>query len=243
MTVRARLVITGPTGVGKTEYVNELMERFPIEVINMDSIQVHAFFRVGPGRGDARHGVRRHLYGYLSPHDSLDVAAYVRNATAVAHEIEHHGHLPMFEGGSRSLLPALRAEMPLAIFGIRPPNDLDWREARLRKRVEGYFTDDLLVREIQEAVRLGYGDTRLMRDPLVYIQARDYLGGKMTLEECKRAMVDSMLQMQDAQLAVFDTLDISWVTASKDAPSVLAGHIESWIEASGWRSSLRGQAA
>jgi tRNA A37 N6-isopentenylltransferase MiaA len=242
MTTRARLVLTGPTGVGKTEYMNALMELLPVEVINMDSIQVYSFFRIGPGRSDARHGVRRHLYGYLSPHDTLDVASYVRNATAVADEIELYGQLPMFEGGSRSLLPALRAALPLKIFGIRPPDDLEWRRARLRQRVDGYFQDDLLVREIQEAQRLGYGDTRLMRDPLVYMQTRDYLAGKLTLEECKRAMVESMLQMQDAQLGVFNPLpDITWVTAGKDSPAELARQLKLWLEESGWRSALRGR--
>jgi hypothetical protein len=100
----------------------------------------------------------------------------------------------------------------------------------------------LLVRESQEAQRLGYGDTRIMRDPLIYLQTRDYLAGRMTLEECKRAMVESMLQMQDAQLAVFDPIpDITWVTAGKDSPAELAGQIEAWLQESGWRSALRGR--
>ncbi len=80
--MQRRLVITGPTGVGKTAYVNALMEVLPLEVINMDSIQVYAFFAVGPGRSDGDHPGRRHLYGYLSPHSSLDPALLC--ATAVA---------------------------------------------------------------------------------------------------------------------------------------------------------------
>jgi tRNA A37 N6-isopentenylltransferase MiaA len=215
------------------------MDRFPVEVINMDSIQVYAFFRVGPGRDDARYGARRHLYGYLSPHDILNVASYVRDATAIAQEIEHYQGLPMFEGGSRSLLPALGAAMPLKIFGVRPPDDRAWRRARLYERVEGYFAGDLIVREVEAGLRLGYGDVMLMREPLVYTPTREYLAGKLSLDECKRVMVEGMLEMQDAQMVVFNPMDITWVTAERDAPATLAGMIEAWIEASGWAPVLR----
>lgn len=237
--MKEMLAITGPTGVGKTAYVDALLERFPFEVINMDSIQVYAFFRIGPGRSDAEHLGRRHLYGYLSPHETLDVASYVRSAVALVHEIEHYGKLPLFEGGSRTLLPALQEVLPLKIFGIRPPADPAWREARLMERVDGYFAGDLLVREIEQAMQLGYGDTKLMRDPLIYMQTRDYLAGKTTLDACKRAMVHSMREMQDAQLAVFDRLDITWVSAPADGPGALARLVGAWIEESGWMATLQ----
>jgi hypothetical protein len=54
----------------------------------------------------------------------------------------------------------------------------------------------------------------------------------MTQEECKSAMVDRMLEMQDAQMAVFDRLDIAWVTAGRDAPATLTRMIEVWLEQS-----------
>ncbi len=231
---RAHLVITGPTGIGKTEFVNELLAHLPIEVINMDSIQVYAFFSVAPGRKDMACRERRHLYGYLSPFDTLDPATYVRSASAVAKEIAHHRRVPVFEGGSRSLLPALRAALPLEIIGLRPPADRALRATRLRQRVEGYFADGAIIAEVEEGLRAGYGDTRLMRDPLIYMQTRDFLAGQMTLEECKRAMVESMLVMQDDQMAVFGAMGITWVDLATETPHGFAKQIGEWLETSGW---------
>jgi tRNA A37 N6-isopentenylltransferase MiaA len=240
--IRRHLVITGPTGVGKTALVNELLAELPIEVINMDSIQVYAFFRVGPGREDMTCRERRHLYGYLSPHDVLDRATYVRCASSVAHEIAHRGMVPVFEGGSRSLLPALRTELPLDIVGLRPPVDRAWRAARLRRRVDGYFAQGALVEEIEAGLRAGYGETRLMRDPLVYMQARDHMAGRMTLEECKRAMVQSMLEMQDDQMAVFARMDVTWVDLASETPRAFSRRIGERLAAAGWlqRDATRG---
>lgn len=242
MTQKPRLVITGPTGIGKTAVVNLLLSRLPLDVINLDSIQVYAFFRVGPGREDATHAAQRHLYGYLSPHDTLDPAAYARNAAAVADEIELYGRVPIFEGASRSLFPALASALPLQVFGLRPPDDRAWRAERLRARVDKMFERDRFPREVRKALALGYGECRLMRDPLLYLQVRDYLDGKWTLEACKRAMVESLLEMQDAQLNFLEALPgVTWMEVGADTPAIVCRWVERWLESHGWLSGVNAE--
>lgn len=232
--MRRRLALMGPTGVGKTAYVDALLDALPLEVINMDSYQVYAFFRVGPGRADGGHGARRHLYGYLSPHARLDVEAHMASARAVADEVEVHGRIPLFEGGSRTLLPALARAMPVKMFGVQLAAAPGVREAQLRRRVDGYFVGDALVREIEAAIRLGYADTRVMRDPLVYMQTRDYLAGKLSLAALKQLIVEGMLAMQDEQMAVFSAMDVEWVSAGETAPDGLVARIRRWLVDEGW---------
>ena len=209
------LVLTGPTGVGKTAFVDALLERGPFEVINLDSCQVYAFFRVGPGRGDGHHQQRRHLYGFLDPQAELDPERFIAAALACAHEVRTWGGIPLFEGGSRRLLPRLARAAPLRIVGLQPPVDRGWIRARLEQRVEAYFVGDAIVREVQAALQLGYGDTVLMRTPMVYQQTVAYLCGRATLAETKRAMVESMLEMHEDQLRRFAELDIHWIDATR----------------------------
>lgn len=227
-------ILTGPTGVGKTLYVNALLESLPIHVINLDSYQVFAFFRVGPGRTDGLYADRRHLYGYLSPHERLTVPSYLASTRAVVDELEMAGHVPLFEGGSRSLLTALRSELPLKIFGLRPPDRPGWREERLRRRIDGYFEKEALIREVEEGLRRGYGNTQVMCDPLVYMQTRDYLAGRCSLEEVKLQMLDGMLKMQDQQMAIFSQMDITWLDLDGLSPAELTTRMHSFLVEEGW---------
>ncbi len=229
MQTPAKLVLTGPTCAGKTAFVNTLLEQFPIDVINMDSIQVYAFFRVGPARRDAAYPERRHLYGYLSPHTKLDIADYLQNAVALVHELEMAGRIPMFEGGSRSLLPELAKVLPLKMFGIAPSDDHAYRETRLHQRVESFFHDDALEREIRAGLQLGYGETQLMTDPLIYMQMRDHLAGRRTLETCKQDMLTSLWEMQEDQMVQFSRLPITWVRPSEMEPTGLAQLVRTWL--------------
>jgi hydroxymethylglutaryl-CoA reductase len=227
------LAITGPTGIGKTAYVNALLDTFPFEVIDMDSCQVYAFFRVGTGRSDGDHHGRRHLYGWLSPFASLTVPSYVEAAVALTRRVERRGALPMFEGGSRTLLPALAQALTLKILALWPPADPGWIESRMLWRAKEFFRDEALVREVRAALRLGYGDTTLMRDPMIYMQTREYLEGHYTREGVQRAIVRSMKVMHDDQLRMLAAMDVERVEVATTPPALVVEHIGHWLRTSG----------
>lgn len=229
MSERAKLVITGPTGVGKTAYVDAVARAFPIEVICMDSCQVYSFFRVGTGRADGSPDVVRHLYGFVSPHETLSVASYLAKAKALIHEIEHRGRIPLFEGGSRSFLTALIDALPLQIYGLRPPRESGWIEAMMRERVRGFLANDTLIREVRAGLALGYADTKLMRDPMIYMQTRAYLAGEMSREQLAIAMVESMKNMHDDQLRVLAKMPIDWIDVDSCRVPELVEIIRNWL--------------
>ncbi len=228
-----RLVLTGPTGVGKTAYVDAIARAFPVEVINMDSCQAYAVFRVGTGRADGDGTVRRHLYGFLAPNEFLSVDRYLAKAVAVAQEVMLRGNIPLFEGGSRSLLPALVDALPGPVFGLRPPPDPAWILARMRRRAEGFLVDDALIREVEAGLAFGYGDSKLMRDPMIYMQTRDFLAGRYTREALISAMVSSMKQMHDHQLEVFGRMPIEWIDVASCGPAQLVERLAVRLAAPG----------
>lgn len=225
------LVLTGPTGVGKTAYVDALAERLSIEVINMDSCQTYAFFRVGTGRADGADATPRHLYGFLGPQEQLSPESYVAKAVAVAHEVSARGRTPLFEGGSRSLLPVLSAALPLTVYGLRPPPDPNWITQRMQRRAEGFLEHDALLKEVEAGLALGYGDCSLMRDPMIYMQTRDFLAGRYDRAGLVSAMVASMKQMHDDQLRVFSAMpSIEWVDVAAMSPADFAGQVAASID-------------
>ena len=61
------LVLTGPTTSGKTALSVELSQRFPIEVISMDSRQVYKGLDIGTDKVGAEHRD-------IIPHHGLDLS-------------------------------------------------------------------------------------------------------------------------------------------------------------------------
>ena len=205
------IVLTGPNSVGKTLYVDKILTQISqAEIVNLDSYQVYAFFRIGTGRGDGNHE-RRHLYGFASPFEKISPQEYVGKARAVAYELRIRGKIPIFEGGSRSYLPALLQEIPLKIFGLYPPpNDCQWIEDRITQRIHHDFRQGF-EQEIRLGERLGYGDTEIMQHPILYRPTRDYLAGKITKEEAIQISVQGMLEMHRDQLEKLSLLPVTWL--------------------------------
>jgi tRNA dimethylallyltransferase len=121
------LVIAGPTASGKTRAALTLAERFPIEVISADSVQVYRGFDIGSAKPSPaeRALLPHHIIDVLDPEDAMDAGEYARLAQAAIADVRARGKLPVVVGGTglwlRSLLrglvtlppvdPALRASL------------------------------------------------------------------------------------------------------------------------------------
>lgn len=205
------IVLTGPTGAGKTAVIESLIKQFPIEVIGLDSCQVFTFFRIATGRDDSRNFLR-HLCCFLEPNETMTEESYVSKALSIIKEIELNNKVPVFEGGSRSLLKALSKAIPLRIIGLKVP-DADYLIRSLEKRVEGYFKKGI-IEEAKAGLEMGYRNTVVMKSPEVFPPVFDYLEKKISLEQAKDTMVNAMLDMHRAQMYFFSRMDITWVEKS-----------------------------
>lgn len=118
------VVLTGPTGSGKTALGVELAERLGAEVIAMDSMTLYRGMDVGtakPGPAE-RARVPHHLIDVIEPWESASVAWWLARATECAREIEARGKRVLFVGGTPLYLKAL-------LYGLfrGPPADLELR--------------------------------------------------------------------------------------------------------------------
>jgi tRNA dimethylallyltransferase len=124
MSLRCALVLTGPTGSGKSELALRLAERLPIEIISVDSAQVYRGMDIGTAKPTAavRASVAHHLLDIRDPAERYSAGEFVTDASAALCAVQQRGRLPVLVGGTMLYLRALlsgMAPMPAASPGLR----------------------------------------------------------------------------------------------------------------------------
>jgi tRNA dimethylallyltransferase len=103
------LVLTGPTGSGKTELALELATRVDAEIVAMDSMTLYRGMDIGtakPSR-EQRQQVPHHLVDVLEPCASASVAWWLQRAADCCRDIESRAKQVLFVGGTPLYLKAL----------------------------------------------------------------------------------------------------------------------------------------
>jgi len=109
----------GPTASGKTALAVELVQRLPMEIINVDSAQIYLGMDIGTGKPDAE-TLRRaphRLLDFLDPAESYSAARFCEEAVREMQDIRSAGKVPLLVGGTMLYFKALRdglAVMPAA---------------------------------------------------------------------------------------------------------------------------------
>ncbi len=122
------LILTGPTGSGKSGLALELAGRLGAEIVSMDSMALYRGMDIGTAKPtpEERRRVPHHLIDVLEPWESASVAWWLERAVACCRDITGRGKRPLFVGGTPLYLKAL-------LYGLfeGPPAD----EA-MRRRLE-----------------------------------------------------------------------------------------------------------
>lgn len=103
------LVLTGPTGVGKTELSLTVAERLDGEIISADSRQVYRGLDIGTAKvdADARARVPHHGLDLVDPGERYSAGRFARDARGWIREIRGRGRVPMIVGGTGFFIRAL----------------------------------------------------------------------------------------------------------------------------------------
>jgi len=107
-------VIAAPTAAGKTALVLQLAQRWPLEVVSADAMQVYRGLEIGTAAPSAaeRARVRHHLVGVVEPSVAYSVNDYVHAAEAAIAEVRSRGRVPIVVGGTGYYLTALIEGLP-----------------------------------------------------------------------------------------------------------------------------------
>ncbi|XP_049404345.1 tRNA dimethylallyltransferase 9 isoform X2 [Solanum stenotomum] len=96
------IVISGPTGAGKSKLALELAKRLNGEIISADSVQVYRGLDVGSAKPsfDERKEVVHHLVDILHPSEEYSVGQFFEDARQTTRDILDRGRVPIVAGGT-----------------------------------------------------------------------------------------------------------------------------------------------
>ncbi|MBO4627725.1 MAG: tRNA (adenosine(37)-N6)-dimethylallyltransferase MiaA [Lachnospiraceae bacterium] len=103
------VILTGPTGVGKTELSISLARAIGGEIISADSMQVYRGMNVGTAkiRPEEMQGVVHYGIDLIEPTGPWDVTRFVEMSEKAIRTIRANGHIPIVVGGTGFYIQAL----------------------------------------------------------------------------------------------------------------------------------------
>ncbi len=124
------LCLIGPTASGKTDLALTIAERFPVEIISLDSAQVFIDMDIGTAKPDRATLARfpHHLIDLITPEERYSAAQFRVDALRVMAEVAARGKIPLLVGGTLLYFKALiegLADMPRADPALRAAIDAE----------------------------------------------------------------------------------------------------------------------
>ena len=118
------IFLMGPTASGKTALALELVEKYPCEIISVDSALVYKGMDIGTAKPDAEMLKRapHRLIDLIDPAESYSAANFREDALREMAEITAAGKVPLLVGGTMMYFKFLRdgaAELPKADAEVR----------------------------------------------------------------------------------------------------------------------------
>ena len=103
------IVITGPTGVGKTKLSIELAKRLDAEIINADSMQVYKSLNIGTAKikDNEKENIKHHLFDIVDVNDMYTVYDYQKDGREAINKILLNKKKVIIVGGTGLYIKAL----------------------------------------------------------------------------------------------------------------------------------------
>lgn len=118
------IFLMGPTASGKTGLAVELAQRYPVELISVDSALVYQDMNIGTAKPDAVTLARapHHLVDIIPPTESYSAAQFRNDALRLMADITARGKVPLLVGGTMLYFKALEgglSDLPQADSDVR----------------------------------------------------------------------------------------------------------------------------
>lgn len=103
------LFLMGPTASGKTDLAIRLRQKYPVEIISVDSALIYKGMDIGTAKPNAHElALAPHrLIDILDPSEAYSAADFRRDALLAMHDITAQGKIPLLVGGTMLYYKAL----------------------------------------------------------------------------------------------------------------------------------------
>ena len=128
------IFLLGPTASGKTALALYLADRFPVEIVSVDSALVYREMNIGTAKPDTEtlRRYRHHLVDLIDPTEAYSAARFRDDANGAMKDIVARGKVPLLVGGTmlyaKALLEGL-SDLPEADAEVRA--ELEARAAQI----------------------------------------------------------------------------------------------------------------
>ena len=169
-TLPEAVLLAGPTCAGKTALALALAERFPVEIVSVDSAQVYRGMDIGTSKPspDVRTRVPHHLIDVCDPAERYSAGRFRRDVLELVPAIRARGRVPLLVGGTMLYFRALTrgiAPLPEANAGLRAQID-----ARARRVGWPALHADVAARDPEAAARIRPADGQRIQRALEVLE-------------------------------------------------------------------------
>ena len=127
------IVITGPTGVGKTKLSIELAKKYNAEIINGDSVQIYKGLDIGSAKvtEEEKEGIPHHLFDIKEVTEDYSLYDYQKDARACIEDIKKRKKNIIIVGGTGLYIKSALYDYTLS------------KEENIKEDYEGISTEEL----------------------------------------------------------------------------------------------------
>ena len=193
------VLLMGPTCTGKSALALEIAQRFPVEIVSVDSALVYRGMDIGTAKPSlqVREQVPHHLIDVCDPAQIYSAGRFRRDALACIGAIRNRGRVPLLVGGTMLYFRALTA-------GIAPLPEADPQtrgaiDAEARASGWPALHQELVRLDPQAAARIQPADAQRIQRALEVIR----LTGR-SLSELHKLAEPSALRLAKFSLLPFE---------------------------------------
>ena len=140
------IVLTGPTGIGKTDLSLMIAKKFNMEIINCDASQFKKDLLIGTGKYDTLGtDIKHHLFDIIDASDNYSIKDFKNSAKSLITDITKRSKMPLIVGGTGLYINSLLYDYSL---------DSDGRTTATEEKYLNYSNDELheLLTKYDEAL-------------------------------------------------------------------------------------------
>jgi len=103
------IIVTGPTGIGKTSLSIQLAQHFNCDIISADSRQIYKEMSIGTAvpTEEELSAAQHHFIKHVSIHDYYNVSQYEHEAIALIEKLHHENDIVILTGGTGLYINAI----------------------------------------------------------------------------------------------------------------------------------------